>query len=193
MGIRSPDDSWARGKLREWKNLLNGEFAGPFSELLNLRRTGKEWHGFKSIEELAAALGEVRSYHLIYDPTSQMFVHPGDPDVHLIANGSAVQLRELVERDVERLDSVKQLLITEGYELLKAASGPWGLKGDLRSVIVQLLPLMIIALAPEHTATEERRRLEETSGIPDAQWSRLVHLTFDWKGPPGTSDAGSSG
>ncbi len=183
LGIRSPEDDWVRAKLKEMKDLLNGDLAKPLAELKQLRQAGKLWHGYRGIEQLAEALGDANSYHLVYGPTSQMFVHPGDPDVHLVYTDTSVQLRDLVCTEPEKLKSAKHLLTSEGYEVLKAASAPWQLKEELSFVITHLLTLMLIAAAPEHTSAEERQNLEDTSGIPQDHWDHLVHVTFDWQGP----------
>lgn len=182
--LQSPNDPFIKKHLTEISAALQDDAlqrARP--EFDRLRKAGEHWHGFKNLRQLAEHLQDAGSYHLVYAPASAFFVHPGDPDVHLVACGDEVELLPLSCADAQKLGSVQIMTALEAHRLLAVATKPWQLGKEIKVAIQQLLPLMLLAAARPDLTGEGFEQIESQSGIPRSSWHDLVSVTFDWPGP----------
>lgn len=183
IGVRAANDRFARTQLLELKNALKSPaLALAVQELTQLRSQNRRWYGATSLKELAEDLSDDESYHLVYVPASAFYVHPGDPDVHLLERDGDVVVRPLSEQGSSRLDAARAMAAQEGFQLLVNATKKWKLGSEIRVVIDQLLPLMNIAMAKSSLDGQEFADLEAQCGFPREQWHDLVSVKFDWDG-----------
>lgn len=184
-GLRKADDPWAKKHFDDIDGALSDpQLKRAHAELNKRKQANKAWHGQKSLRLLAEHLSDPGAYYLIYAPASAFFVHPGDPDTHLMADGNQVVVRPLAVDDDDKLGSTMLTTAAEGHHLLAEATAPWNLGAEIRLAIDQLVRLMLIDAMSPSLEGDEMDALESAAGIPREMWSDLVSVTFDWPGPP---------
>lgn len=181
-GLRPASDPWLRKHLKDIKDTFRQDphLQSAKGELKALKAKRLQWHGSANLARLAAELGETSSYELIYSPTSALFVHPGDADVHLVEGAaSTVRMRTLVCDDDLKLRTALRSVIADAFQLLKTAIAPWQVGAEVRVAVDQAVPLMIISLDPQHTTAAQLAQLERGSGLPRREWRNALKISFD--------------
>ncbi len=182
LGLRPADDPCIRDRLYRINHVFkhDEELRAAKAALKSLKKRNPQWHRAGSLEELAEQLRETQS-HQADVPTTSFFA--GDPDAYLDGE-RAVGMGELVCTDDTKLIIAQQSLITDGHRLLDPAVSPWEIGADVRMGIEQALPLMIISLNPLDTPEPRMRQLEQESGLPRAEWTSAMTVSFSGHSSP---------